>query len=133
GIDEARVETLPAEPLGAAPEPLGAAGRELRGSRGLGGRRAVVVVTECVREAAAAQDPDLHPCGDEAEQVARPHADVVVEAGAAARALLEPGLDAHLDERPARVAPYDPEPVRPHPLEGLLLPLDRHAEPPQPE
>src|ERR671923_153628 len=133
-LDQPRVEPPSAQLLRAAPQPLAAAGREPgRALRLLLRRREPVVRTEGPREADAAEQADLHPGRDDAEQVARPDADLVVEARPTVAALLEPRLDAELGDRAADEAPHDAEPLGPQPFERLLLPFDRHSEPPQAE
>src|SRR5207244_8906074 len=63
-------------------------------------RGETVIRLERAREAAAADEADLHRTREEAEQVARAHVDLVLERRPALGALPEPSFHAHLGDRP---------------------------------
>ena len=98
------------------------------GVRLLGAQRQLVVAAEGRGELAGREASDLEGDGGAPERAARPRPDFVDEARAAALALVQLGDDAHLGDRAAAVSADDAEAPRPHPLEGLLLPLDADAE-----
>src|SRR5215211_7521705 len=111
----------------------------LEGERGLSRHfglrlhRQFVVLAEGGAEGAAVGDLHHRGYGCHPEQVARAYPGLIYEQGSALRPGLQLDQNARRRDGAGAVAAVYAEAIRAHPLERLLLPLDPHPEPGEPQ